>query len=102
MQTDDRRAAIVEHGDRVAIADADHSATELPGVDRADDPEGQEQNKPGADDPMYRRRDGRRPSCISIQRRRVWRETAIHTHRIRDIAQLRGGPGLARLEPGAA
>jgi hypothetical protein len=45
MQTNCRRAAIVEHGDRVPIADADHSAMELLGFDRADQTEGNEQDE---------------------------------------------------------
>jgi hypothetical protein len=45
MQTNDRRAAVVENCDRVAITDADHSATELPGVGRADQTEGKKQGE---------------------------------------------------------
>jgi hypothetical protein len=52
MQTNDRRAASLEDRDRVAVCDADHAARELPSLDRADEPEGQEEGQPGADDPV--------------------------------------------------
>jgi hypothetical protein len=45
MQTNDRRAAVVENCDRVAITDADHSATELLRVDRTDQTEGKKQGE---------------------------------------------------------
>jgi hypothetical protein len=64
MQTDDLRAAVVEDGQRVAIADVDHSAMELQGFARAGHSEGQEQDEPRADDPVYRQRDDGRRSCI--------------------------------------
>jgi hypothetical protein len=64
MQTDDLRAPVVEDSECVAVFDADHAALELPGFDRAAEPEGQEERQSDVDNPVYWRRDGRRPSCI--------------------------------------
>jgi hypothetical protein len=40
MQTDGLRSPVIKDGKRVAIADADHSASELQGFDHTDEPEG--------------------------------------------------------------
>src|SRR5262245_44768569 len=46
MQTDDLLAPGVEDRERVAVRDADHAALNFPGTDRADEPDGQEQDQP--------------------------------------------------------